>query len=97
MDKNTQIIILYDYYKKLLNEREQHYFEDYYFNNLTLAEISENMEVSRNNVHKTLKGIELKLEEYETKLNLYEKSIKLEKIMNKIKDNDILNQLKELI
>ncbi|MDD4036502.1 MAG: sigma factor-like helix-turn-helix DNA-binding protein [Bacilli bacterium] len=96
MDKNTRTIILYDYYKNLLNEKEQKYFEDYYFNNLTLMEISEKMGGSRNNIHQTLKRICNKLDDYEIKLMLYNKSSKLEKIIEKVTDKKIVKQIKDL-
>ncbi len=74
MEHNTYMIILYDFYKNLLNEKEQLYFEEYYFNNLTLQEIADNLEVSKNNVHKTLKMVENKLNEYESSLELFKKN-----------------------
>ena len=40
MDEREYIIILYDYYKELFNMKQQEYFEEYYFNNLSLSEIS---------------------------------------------------------
>ena len=35
MDKNNELIILYDYYGILLTDKQKEYFEDYYFNNYT--------------------------------------------------------------
>ena len=58
MQKQILLTILYDYYGVLLTEKQQNYFKDYYFNNLSLSEISENNSVSRNAVHKQLKEIE---------------------------------------
>ena len=61
---------LYDYYGELLTEKQQEYFEDYYFNNLTLAEIAENNNISRNAIHKQIKDALNKLEIFEQKLKL---------------------------
>mgnify|MGYP001191330068 CR=1 FL=1 len=88
---------LYDYYQKLLTDKQRQYFEDYYFNNLTLSEISTNYGISRNAVHKQLKEVENKLHDYENKLKLYEKRIKLEKIINKINDEKLKKELEKLI
>ena len=41
---------LYDLYKKLLTDKQQEYFEEYYFNNLSLSEISNDFDISRNAV-----------------------------------------------
>ena len=36
---------LFDFYGTLLTEKQQNYFKDYYFNNLSLSEIAENYEI----------------------------------------------------
>ena len=97
MEDREKLVILYDYYGELLNEQQREYFELYYFDNLSLAEISENDGKSRNAIHKCIKSSSLKLYEYEDKLGLYEKSKKLDGIINKIDDENIRNLLKELL
>ena len=57
MDKVIYLTNLFDYYGELLTEKQQTYFKDYYFNNLTLAEIAENENISRNAVHKQIKSL----------------------------------------
>lgn len=76
---------LYDYYGDLLTEKQQSYFEDYYFNNLSLAEIGSNNNVSRNAIHKQVKDIEKKLFYFEEKLKLFEKGNKIKEIINNLK------------
>ena len=88
---------LYDYYKELFTEKQQMYFEDYYFNNLSLAEIGENYGVSRNAVHNQLKIIEKNLEQYEEKLKLYEKRNKIIDILEDKIDNNIMDKIKGII
>ena len=65
MDNQVLLNILYDYYGELLTDKQKNYFKDYYFDNLTLSEISENYNISRNAIHKSLKEIEEKLFYYE--------------------------------
>ena len=72
------------------------YFEDYYFDNLTLSELSENYNVSRNAIHKTLKEIEVKLNTFEDKLNLYKNREKIKDIISSL-DDDIKKRINELI
>lgn len=96
IEKRDYIIILYDYYNELLNDKQKEYFESYYFNNLSLSEISENLNISRNAIHKALKIVENKLIDYESKLNLYSKSLKINKLLNNINEDNI-NKIKELI
>ena len=97
MNEQEKIIILYDYYMDLFNDKQRKYFEEYYFDNLSLSEISENDDVSRNAVHKSVKGVVNKLYEYEDKLRLYEKEEKLKKIIEKIDDKQIKKELEGLL
>lgn len=97
MDKTNELVILYDYYGNLLSDSQKVYFEDYYFNNLSLSEISENMNVSRNAVHKQLKVACDKLLEYENKLNFVKKTNEIKKYIDKIDDNDIKEKLTILL
>lgn len=96
MEEQLYLTNLYDYYKELLTKKQRDYFEEYYFNNLSLSEISENFCVSRNAVHKQLKETENKLIEYEEKLKLYSKSIEIKRILINI-DEETKNKIENLI
>lgn len=93
---NVRLGILFDYYGDLLTEKQKEFFEDYYFNNLTLQEIADNNEISRNAVHKTLNTIESKLEYYEENLKLYSKSLSIKEIIKDL-DEEIKDKIIELI
>ena len=97
MEIQEYIIILYNYYSELFNDKQRKYFEEYYFDNLSLSEISENEDISRNAVHKCIKSVINKLYEYEDKLKLYDKDNKIKKIIDEIDDDKIKNKLKELL
>ena len=97
MDDREYLIILYDYYGELLSELQREYFEEYYFDNLSLSEISENDGKSRNAIHKCIRNSCSKLYEYEDKLKLYEKRKKIDILIDKIDDNEIKKTLKELL
>lgn len=96
MEERDYLIILYDFYGELLNDKQREYFEDYYFNNLSLGEISENTGLSRNAIHKNIKMAEEKLLFYEEKLELYKKRIKLEEIIKEIGNEKVKDKLKNL-
>lgn len=89
-------VCLFDYYGDLFTDKQKKYFEDYYFNNLTLQEIADNNKVSRNAVHKNLKDILKKLDYYEEKLNLYNNKKKIEELISDI-DVNIKKKIEELI
>ena len=94
MDERNKLILLYDYYKELLTDSQKDYFEKYYFDNLSLSEISENLNVSRNAVHKQVKVVEEKLVFFEEKLKLIEKH---NKILNEIKDETLKEKITEIL
>ncbi len=96
MDKTIYLSNLFDYYGELLTEKQQSYFKDYYFKNLTLSEISENENVSRNAVHKQIKDAENKLNHYETILKQYQNSLKIKQIIKNL-DPKIKNKIEELL
>lgn len=96
MDNRTYITILYDYYGELFTEKERLYFEEYYFSNFSLSEIAENHQVSRNAIHKNIKSIQEKLENYEEKLKLYHNQQKINKVISEIKDQDLKKKLEDL-
>lgn len=93
---NLYYINLFDYYEELFTEKQKEYFKDYYFNNLTLQEISENNNVSRNAIHKSLNDITKKLDYYEEKLKLYENGNKIKKIIEPL-DKKIKEEIEKLI
>ena len=97
MDNYILYSNLFDYYGDLLSEKQQVYFKSYYFDNLTLSEISDIDKVSRNAVHKSLSDTVDKLLYYESKLKLYEKGNKIKKIINKIADENIKESIIDLI
>ncbi len=86
MDKTIYLINLYDYYGDLLTDKQKFYFEAYYFNNLSLSEISEEEGITRNAIYRQLKATEDKLKLYESKLRLLEKSNKIKEIIKNIDD-----------
>ena len=88
---------LYDYYFKLLTDKQRLYFEEYYFNNLSLAEIAKRSKVSRNAVFKQIQITISKLKEYEEKLNLYKNGKKIEEILKKINDQEIVEEIRKFI
>ena len=94
MENRDYLIILYDFYSELFNEKQRLYFENYYLENLSLSEISENLKVSRNAIHKSLQSMEEKLLFYERVLEAYKKNQQLRAIIEKIENEQIKERLK---
>jgi len=83
MEDRVYIISLYDYYGELLTDKQRNYFEDYYFDNLTMEEIAENDLVSKNAISKQIINIKEKLNYYESILKLYSNRLEIEKKLDK--------------
>jgi len=86
---------LYDHYKELLTPKQRKYFEDYYFKNLSLSEMAENYEVSRNAIYKQLQIVIKKLDQYEEKLGLFKKRDMMEILINKIDDDKLKKKIRD--
>lgn len=97
MEKDRELICgLYDLYSNLLTDKQKNYFEDYYFMDLSLAEIAENNNVSRNAVFDQIKRTVNTLLEIEEAVKLNEKIEKIQSMNldSEIKEN-IISILKE--
>ena len=79
MQKNVQISILCEIYGNLLTEKQYQALNDYYNNDMSLSEIAENTETSRQAVRDLVKKGEEKLFEYENILSLMKKMQENEK------------------
>jgi len=97
LEKKIEIMELYDIYQNLLTEKQKQYIEAYYYDDLSITEISDNLNVSRNAVHDQVKRTVLKLEELEKNIQLKEKSLKRKKLLEKLKILNNQRDLEELI
>lgn len=87
LEKHEMIGKLYDYYSILLNEKHKEVLELYYFQDFSLSEISEILNVSRQGVHDLLKRAVSNLEKFEESLKLIDKNKILFNELNALKSN----------
>lgn len=87
---------LFDYYGELLTLKQQEYFQKYYFENLTMQEIADQFNVSKNAISKQLDLIKEKLVNYESKLNLLKKKEELNIIIDNL-DVKVKEKINDLI
>lgn len=97
LEKTTRMNFLFDFYHKLLTEKQQKYMSMYYLEDLTLTEISEILSVSRQAVYDNIKRTETMLESYEEKLKLYDKFKSRHEIIEKLLEIAEDEQLKSLV
>ncbi len=97
MDKRIRLNILYDYYKELFTDKQQSYFEDYYYSNYSLGEIAEINNISRNAVYNQLKIVEDRLEELESILGLVAKKDKILQLLKNKIDQSLFNEIEDIL
>jgi len=73
VERIVEQTLLYDFYGELLNEHQRNVYEDAVFNDLSLSEIADEYNISRQGVHDLIKRVSNTLDGYESKLHLIEK------------------------
>ena len=93
MEKKVEVIMLLQIYGELLTEKQYRVIDYYYNEDLSLSEIAENEEITRQGVRDIIKKGEKKLFEYEEKLLFMKKTINQEKLVQHILVN--LNKIQK--
>ncbi len=96
MEKFVEQSLLYDFYGELLTKHQKEVYEDYVINNLSLSEIAEERNISRQSVHDLMKRCNKILEDYEAKLHLIEKFNQIKLLVNEIKTKTEEQEIKEI-
>lgn len=94
MNKKIYYNNLYDYYQGLLTEKQRQYFIDYYCYDLSLSEMAENYEISRNAIFKQLKQVEKKLDLYEETLQCFQKK---QEVLKLVKEESLRKRIEEIL
>jgi len=98
MDKNVEVSLLFDFYGELLTKRQADAIELYYNQDLSLSEISEHLNITRQGVRDSIKRGEKLLFELEQKLGIVKRFITIQKKINAAKDivddMEVLNRKK---
>lgn len=96
LDRTIEIGILFDYYGKLLTDKQKKIVELYYYQDLSLGEIAENLDISRQGVYDHLHRAEDTLKSYEKELKLVsrnKKNIKIiQELLEFVKNNDDIKE-----
>ena len=83
-EKNLNVGYLLDFYGELLPERKRSVLDMYYNEDFSLAEIADEIGISRQGVRNIIKKSESELFFYEEKLGLAKKLLTVEKYSNEL-------------
>ena len=84
--KNLHISALLDVYGEFLSEKQKRITEHYYFDDLSLSEIAENEDITRQGVNDLIKRAEAQLLDFEEKCHYCENFQKLKAKVNEVRD-----------
>ena len=90
MEDRVEISLLMDIYSPLLTEKQKNIMELYYNDDLSLAEIADLNNTSRQAIHDLIKRCYKQILSYEDKLNLLKKSLEKESVIE-----TLLNDIKK--
>lgn len=89
MEKNIHISMLLEIYGKLLTKKQYDVIDLYYNQNLSLSEIAEEENITRQGVRKNLVDAETKLFDYEEKMQILKQKLQRNEIIeNLIKETE---------
>lgn len=86
MEKFLEITYLFDFYQELLTEKQRELITQYFFEDLSLGELAEQHNISRQSIFDTIKKAQAKLIDYEAKLGLWAKYQRQQKMIVKLQE-----------
>ncbi len=86
MDQVLKRSLLYDFYGELLTEHQRSVYEEVVLNDLSFSEAAEMFGISRQGVHELVKRCGRILEDYESRLHLVERFLRIRKDVRQIRE-----------
>jgi predicted DNA-binding protein YlxM (UPF0122 family) len=96
MEKEFYYVELFEIYKDLLTDRQKEAFSSHYLYDLSLSEVAEPENKSRQSVYDTVKKVKAKLQAYEDALGLRSKFAEIEQVVAKSKNQQLLEKIREI-
>lgn len=99
MEKDFELIELFELYQGLLTDKQRELFSSYYLYDLSLSEIAEPFGTTRQSVYEGVKKVKKKLIELENILHLRQRNVELTSLANSFKDKnlEICDKILEII
>lgn len=103
MEDKVKSGYLYDFYGELLTDHQRSVYEMWILEDLSLSEIADSLGISRQGVHDTIKRCDRLLEDYESRLHLVDKFMKIKADVQRINEltlkeagNDTMKEISRL-
>lgn len=97
LNETIEICNLLSIYGKLLTKKQQQVMDMFYYDNLSLSEISENLKITRQAVLDTVNKSTKQLKNFETELGVFKQNLKLNQFIERNKSKLSENLIKELL
>lgn len=105
MNEIVKLSMLLEIYKNLITEKQRDVLNLYYNEDMSLAEIADEFEISRQAVRDNIKNGEKNLINYEEKLKVFDKKTRMLEVLDNIDDENIdikslktkLNKIKRIL
>ena len=98
MPKDLSVSALLDFYGPFLSEKQRNLLHHYYNEDLSLSEIAENEQITRQGVRDLIKRGELQLKKYEEECGWCEKVLSLQATLDRdTSTEDKLDKIKEIV
>ncbi len=98
IEKNMKIIELIDTYEKLLTPKQAKMIKSYYFDNLSLSEIGDNFDITRQAVSDSLGKSLKQLNHFEDKLLIVAKKHEmLDRLNRSLSSDNLTKEILEII
>lgn len=100
IEKNLKTARLIDFYGELLTDHQRQVLTDYFFENLSLAEIGESNGTSRQAVSENITKAVKKLEKYEEiigSIKIYDQLLKLKMLAENIANENLMKEINSIL
>ena len=90
MEEKVHDGLLFDFYGELLTEKQQEIYRDYAFEDLSLSEMAEEFQMSRQGISEMIHRVTKLLRGYEEKLGLLSEYTRIQALAKEIAESDSL-------
>lgn len=96
MEEILMQTLLFDFYGELLTKKQQVVYQQVVLEDYSLSEVAQQLSISRQGVHDMIRRCRIALEEYEGKLHLVERFVKIREQVHQIQRLSREHEIREI-